>query len=167
MDTYSKRDENCEKTAGSGTSSSSLDNHDLPLPVFERILQIDEHSQAKSKSKEAPPDARMGPSNLQVSRDESAKIPPSNGPAAEATPYMLVTTETYRCLLLVGTIWAMTVRVPHHSPPLAAPETSRPTMKASAVGAEALMTEPISKKSIESRYTVLIGKRVHSCPKAG
>lgn len=105
--------------------------------------------------------------NLQVKVGESVKTPPSKGPAAEAAPYMLVTTDTYRCLFLAGTTCPITVKVPHQRPPPAAPEMSRPMMKGTEVGAEALMIEPISKTTIEMRYTSLMGKRVHSCPKAG
>lgn len=61
----------------------------------------------------------------------------------------------------------MSVSVPHQRPPPAAPEISRPTIKATDVGAEALIADPISKTTMEIRYTVLTGKIVHSCPKAG
>lgn len=61
----------------------------------------------------------------------------------------------------------MSVKVPHHKPPPAAPEINRPMMKAIEFGAEALTADPISKIAIDARYTVLTGKMVHSCPKAG
>ena len=105
--------------------------------------------------------------NLQVNIDESVNTPPSKGPAAEATPYMLVTTDTYRCLFLAGTALPISINVPHQSPPPAAPDMSLPMINATDEGAEALIMEPISKTTIEAMYKALIGKRVNSCPKAG
>ena len=115
-----------------------------PIAVFRQLCCYHLHSNCSLRK-------LIQKQNLHVSFGVSVKIPPSRGPNAEATPYMLVTTETYKCLLLTGTAWAMSVNVPHHKPPPAAPETTLPTMNTIELGADALKVEPISKPTIEIR----------------